>query len=127
MEAAMSWASKLVKPYRVEDGTKFRLKDFDPEDTGNIHSKEDAEELLANGIAAMAELQDTLYAQQNWGVLLIFRSGVLVQDSVVGGTGSRLFLAYLVACSRTRSDRHLQSLLLRRSIGGKGSSGVIEE
>jgi hypothetical protein len=39
MEAAMSWASKLVKPYRVEDGTKFRLKDFDPEDTGNIHSK----------------------------------------------------------------------------------------
>jgi hypothetical protein len=30
MEAAMSWASRLVKPYRVEDGTKFRLKDFDP-------------------------------------------------------------------------------------------------
>ena len=69
----MSWASKLVKPYRVEDGTNFRLKDFDPEDTGNIHSK-DAEELLANGIAAMAELQEKLYAQQNWGVLLIFQA-----------------------------------------------------
>jgi PPK2 family polyphosphate:nucleotide phosphotransferase len=70
----MSWASKLVKPYRVEDGTKFRLKDFDPEDTGSIHSKKDAEELLANGIAAMAELQEKLYAQQNWGVLLIFQA-----------------------------------------------------
>ena len=70
----MSWASKLVKPYRVEDGAKFRLKDFDPGDTGNIHSKEDAEELLANGIAAMAELQDKLYAQHQWGVLLIFQA-----------------------------------------------------
>lgn len=70
----MSWASKLVKPYRVEDGTKFRLKDFDPADTGNIRSQEDAEQLLQSGIAAMAELQDKLYAQQNWGVLLIFQA-----------------------------------------------------
>lgn len=70
----MSWASKLVKPYRVEDGTKFRLKDFDPGDTGRIHSKEHAEQLLAQGIAAMAELQDKLYAQDSWGVLLIFQA-----------------------------------------------------
>ena len=70
----MSWASKLVKPYRVEDGTRFRLKDFDPEDTGEIHSKEDAEQLLTQGIAAMAELQDKLYADDRWGVLLIFQA-----------------------------------------------------
>src|SRR5580700_925734 len=70
----MSWASKLVKPYRVEDGSKFRLKDFDPGDTGKIHSKEHAEELLTQGIAAMAELQNKLYAQDNWGVLVIFQA-----------------------------------------------------
>jgi PPK2 family polyphosphate:nucleotide phosphotransferase len=70
----MSWASKLIKPYRVEDGTKFRLKDFDPGDTGKIHSKEQAEQLLTAGIAAMAELQSKLYAQDNWGVLLIFQA-----------------------------------------------------
>jgi PPK2 family polyphosphate:nucleotide phosphotransferase len=70
----MSWASKLVKPYRVEDGKKFRLKDFDPADTGHVHSKEHAEKLLERGIASMAELQDKLYAQDRWGVLVIFQA-----------------------------------------------------
>jgi PPK2 family polyphosphate:nucleotide phosphotransferase len=70
----MNWASKLVEPYRVEDGSKFRLKDFDPCDTGKIHSKERAEQLLAQGIASLAELQDKLYAQNHWGVLLIFQA-----------------------------------------------------
>jgi PPK2 family polyphosphate:nucleotide phosphotransferase len=70
----MSWASKLVKPYRIEDGSKFRLKDFDPGDTGEIDSKEEAERLLAAGIASLAELQDKLYAQNHWAVLLIFQA-----------------------------------------------------
>jgi len=70
----MSWASKLVKPYRVEDGKQFRLKDFDPADTGHLHSKEQAKELLARGIASMAELQDKLYAQDRWGLLLILQA-----------------------------------------------------
>jgi len=35
----MSWARKLAKPYRVDDGKKFRLKDFDPGDTGHIKSR----------------------------------------------------------------------------------------
>ena len=70
----MSWASKLVKPYRIDDGVKFRLKDFDPADTGKIDSKKQADELLVQGIAAMAELQDKLYAQNRWGVLLIFQA-----------------------------------------------------
>jgi PPK2 family polyphosphate:nucleotide phosphotransferase len=70
----MSWASKLVKSYRIDDGVKFRLKDFDPADTGKIDSKKQADELLVQGIAAMAELQDKLYAQNRWGVLLIFQA-----------------------------------------------------
>jgi len=70
----MSWATKLVKPYRVEDGKQFRLKDFDPADTGPLHSKGHAEELLTRGVASMAELQDKLYAQDRWGVLLILQA-----------------------------------------------------
>jgi PPK2 family polyphosphate:nucleotide phosphotransferase len=70
----MSWASKLVAPYRVDEGKKFRLKDFDPADTGKIHSKEQAEQLLQQGIASMAELQNKLYAQDRWGLLLIFQA-----------------------------------------------------
>jgi len=69
----MSWASKLAKPYRVEHGKKLRLKDFDPDDTGDLNFKDDAEEQLAKGIASMIELQKKLYAQDQWGVLLIFQ------------------------------------------------------
>jgi len=70
----MSWASKLVKPYCVEDGENFRLKDFDPADTGKLKSEAEAKELLVQGIAKMAELQDKLYAQDRWAVLLIFQA-----------------------------------------------------
>lgn len=70
----MSWASKLAKPYRVDTGKNFSLKHFDPESTGHVHSKENAEELLAKGIAEMAELQDKLYAQDRWALLLIFQA-----------------------------------------------------
>jgi len=70
----MGWASKLAKPYRVDDGKKFRLKDFDPADTGHLRSKDHAEKLLQQGIVSMAELQDKLYAQDCWSVLLIFQA-----------------------------------------------------
>ncbi len=70
----MSWASKLIKPYRIEHGKKFRLKDFDPEDTGTDHSKKKATELLLQGVADMAALQDKLYAENRWGILLIFQA-----------------------------------------------------
>ena len=70
----MSWASKLSDPYRIDHGKKFRLKDFDPASTGYFHSKEHAQELLDKGIADMRELQDKLYAQGNWGVLIILQA-----------------------------------------------------
>jgi PPK2 family polyphosphate:nucleotide phosphotransferase len=72
-EATMTWASKLAKPYRVENGDKFRLKDFDPADTGKIYSKAQAKKLLEQGIASMAELQDKLYAQDRYALLLVFQ------------------------------------------------------
>ena len=70
----MSWASKLARPYRVTHGKKFQLKDFDPGDTGRLHSKADASGLLQKGSAALSELQDRLYAANQWGLLLIFQA-----------------------------------------------------
>ena len=58
----MSWANKFSKPYRIESGKGFHLKDFNPDDTAHLHSKEHAEELLEQSIREMAELQDKLYA-----------------------------------------------------------------
>ena len=70
----MSWANKLTKAYRIESGKKFRLKDFDPSDTGKLDSKEHAVELLQKGISRMEELQNKLYAQDSWALLLIFQA-----------------------------------------------------
>jgi PPK2 family polyphosphate:nucleotide phosphotransferase len=65
---------KLSKKYRVDSGKHFRLKEFDPADTGHWHSEENAKEALLEGIARTAELQDQLYAQDNWSILLIFQA-----------------------------------------------------
>ncbi len=70
----MTWASKLAKPYRIEHGKDFRLKNFDPADTGEMRSKEDAVELLEKGISSMAEMQNKLYAEDSWALLLIFQA-----------------------------------------------------
>jgi len=70
----MSWARKVMEPYCIEDGEHFRLKDFDPADTGKIKSEQEAGELLAKGVARMAELQDKLYAQDRWSVLLLIQA-----------------------------------------------------
>ncbi|HYR00299.1 MAG TPA: polyphosphate kinase 2 family protein [Casimicrobiaceae bacterium] len=67
---------RLVDPYRVVKGKGFRLKDFDPADTGELGSedKPGAKELLARGVEWLAEEQDKLYAQNRWAVLLVFQA-----------------------------------------------------
>ena len=64
------------KPFQVTDGSDFRLKDIDPGDTLDFGSEDKprAREALATGVAALAELQDMLYAQDRWAVLLIFQA-----------------------------------------------------
>jgi PPK2 family polyphosphate:nucleotide phosphotransferase len=66
---------KLLAPYRIEDGKSFRLKDHDPGDTAGLDlSKDDARDLLKQGIELLAEQQDMLYAQDRWAVLCIFQA-----------------------------------------------------
>ena len=66
--------AKLAKSYRIDDGKHFRLKDFDPADTGRWDSQESAAEKLQKDIARMADLQNKLYAQDRWAILLIFQA-----------------------------------------------------
>jgi PPK2 family polyphosphate:nucleotide phosphotransferase len=65
---------KLAKAYCIENGKHFQLKDYDPADTAHWHSKDHADEALQQDIAKMAELQDKLYAQNRWSLLLIFQA-----------------------------------------------------
>ncbi len=76
LEKVVKRARKFAKLYRVRDGSGFRLKDFDPGDTGPVKKKDKdkAREILETGVEALAALQDILYAQDRWSVLLVFQA-----------------------------------------------------
>jgi PPK2 family polyphosphate:nucleotide phosphotransferase len=76
LKRVLNLAQQWAKPFRVESGKKFRLKDFDPGDTLDLTSEDKprAKEALEVGVAALAELQDMLYAQDRWAVLLVFQA-----------------------------------------------------
>ncbi len=76
LEKLVRRARKIAKPYRVTDGKDFRLKDCDPGDTGAFdpQDKDRAKEALKLGVEALAGLQDVLYAQDRWSLLLIFQA-----------------------------------------------------
>jgi PPK2 family polyphosphate:nucleotide phosphotransferase len=66
---------KLIEPYLVTKGKRFRLKDFDPDDTADLDiEKKLAADLLQEGVGQLADLQEKLNAQNTWGVLLIFQA-----------------------------------------------------
>ena len=75
MKNLIKRSRKFAKPFRVTDD-HFRLKDFDPDDTLEFNSEDKprAKEALAMGVDLLAELQDRLYAQDNWSLLLIFQA-----------------------------------------------------
>jgi PPK2 family polyphosphate:nucleotide phosphotransferase len=66
--------SSFVKPFVVDNGKRFKLRDHDPDRTRWVKSKSDSEALLSKGVEQLCDLQDRLYAQDKWGVLLIFQA-----------------------------------------------------
>src|SRR3954451_10615947 len=69
-------ARGFSRPFQVTDGKGFRLRNIDPGDTLDLGSEDKpcAKEALAMGVEVLAELQDMLYAQNRWAVLLILQA-----------------------------------------------------
>jgi PPK2 family polyphosphate:nucleotide phosphotransferase len=67
-------AAELSKPYRVTDGKRFRLARVDPNDTGPLEDRDAAESALELGVELLSDLQEKLYAQDRWSVLLMFQA-----------------------------------------------------
>ena len=67
---------KLLRRYRVEEGKRFRLKDYDAGDTHGLKSetKGQAQQLLAHGVKELSRLQDILAAQDRWGLLMVLQA-----------------------------------------------------
>jgi PPK2 family polyphosphate:nucleotide phosphotransferase len=76
LEDIIERARAFSRPYRITDGEKFSLEDIDPGDTAGLEAEDKprAKEALQTGVEALAELQDMLYAQDRWAVLLIFQA-----------------------------------------------------
>ena len=76
LKSIVKKSGKLSRPFRISRGEAFRLKDVDPGDTLGFGADEKARagQVLAMGIEALAKLQDMLYAQDRWAVLVIFQA-----------------------------------------------------
>jgi PPK2 family polyphosphate:nucleotide phosphotransferase len=65
---------RLIRKLTAKPGTKIKLADHDPGYTAKIVSKEQADELLARYTQDLVNLQDMLYAQDRYAVLIIFQA-----------------------------------------------------
>jgi len=66
---------KLADRFRIDNVDKFRLEDIDPADCCGLSvDKDEAKEMLAESVQRMSKLQEKLYAQDRWAVLLIFQA-----------------------------------------------------
>ena len=71
---AKTKTNDFLKRFRIENGRGFRLKDFDPADTHGFKSKQKAEDRLAHDIDRLSELQQKLYAQDRWALLVVLQA-----------------------------------------------------
>jgi PPK2 family polyphosphate:nucleotide phosphotransferase len=70
--------------FRIPTGKKIRLKDYDPGDTGSFRNKEQAARKLEEDIGKLANLQEILYAQSTYALLVIIQAlDAAGKDSVV--------------------------------------------
>ena len=120
---------EFARPFRIADGSHFRLKDIDPAETLEVKSKEHAGEALERGIERLAKLQEKLYAQDRWAVLLILQGmDAAGKDStikhVMSGVNPQ---GCQVHAFKTPSDEDLQHDFLwrtSRSVPERGQIGI---
>lgn len=75
-DAILKRSRSFCAPFRITDGDNFQLSRVDPGDTLHLDKsdKKAAQAVLAEGVELLASLQDKLYAQDRWAVLLIFQA-----------------------------------------------------
>jgi len=71
----MMLPEKIVKRFRVKDGSSFSLADIDPADTLGLDiEKGEAKNLLASGVKRLKDLQEKLYAEGRWSLLVVLQA-----------------------------------------------------
>jgi len=77
--------SDIIKRYRVRDGRGFRLAEIDPTDRCGLDiEKDDAKAMFVAGVKRLATLQERLYAEHRWAILIILQAlDAAGKDSVI--------------------------------------------
>jgi PPK2 family polyphosphate:nucleotide phosphotransferase len=72
----ISRAKEFSKQFRIKDGKEFKLKDYDPQEDAGLGAEDKplAKQALQLGVKALSTLQEVLYAQDKWAILLIFQA-----------------------------------------------------
>jgi PPK2 family polyphosphate:nucleotide phosphotransferase len=70
----MQKIERFADPYRVADVATWRLVHIDPDDTAGLSKKDEPPALLTRGIERLSQLQEKLYAQDRWALLLVFQA-----------------------------------------------------
>src|SRR5580704_14665072 len=66
-------SARLAEPYCVSKGENFRLKDYDTSDTGDVKKIEQSQKIIDNRVGLLSNLQEKLYAQDRWALLLVLQ------------------------------------------------------
>jgi len=118
----------VVKHFRIDHPEKFRLADFDPADCCGLDiAKDEAKAVLAKDIKRLADLQDQLYAQNRWAILLVFQAmDAAGKDSAIKHVMSGLNPQGTQVCSFKRpSDEELDHDYMWRSVKALPERGRI--
>jgi len=77
--------ANLAKRFCIKDGRKFRLADIDPRDVCGIDiNKAEAKTLLAESAKRLGVLQEKLYAEHQWAILVALQGlDAAGKDSVI--------------------------------------------
>jgi PPK2 family polyphosphate:nucleotide phosphotransferase len=124
----MKQLGKLARAYCVNRGKHFKLNDHDPANTGGVRSKEQAATALQKSLEQLSDLQNKLYAQDQWALLLIFqgmdasgKDGVI--KHVMAGVNPMGCQAYSFKAPSSEEQQHdylwrtMQRIPERRRIG----------
>jgi len=66
---------KLIRRFRVDDPDHFRLESFDCGDTSGLDlDKDEAKAVLATDLDRLSALQERLYADDRWAILIVLQA-----------------------------------------------------
>lgn len=118
----------LVRKYRIDDPKKFRLTAFDPGDTGGIDlDKNGAKDVIAQNARQLRDLQERLFAQDQWAILIILQGmDAAGKDGVIEHVMSGINpMGFQIHSFKAPTDKELSQTFLWRAMLNLPERGYI--